>query len=407
MKRCINIDWLEIYCLEPIAQPHTPDWYRARGLNVEEREYGTRVYKQMFKILDNYGNDLLEIRREPKGEGREFTVLPINACHIRLTNRLCYSDNAVAILVDFCKTYSIQVERIFRIDIALDFERFDSGDDPGKFVMRYIKRKYSKINQAEGHGHFTDRWDGRCWNSLSWGSPKSAVGTKLYNKTKELQEVRDKPYIRQAWFLAGLIDDPQKKTKKREDRSEYSPVIWRLEFSIRSAVKNWLTYEKDGNPKQLRSVRNTPQMYDSREKLLAMFALLQNHYFHFRKFIEGKSKYDCPRKELFKFAVSDTVYKVQHPSSGLQPDTLEQRLLKYLQQYALINQSAEVKTSINTLLNTLEKHDMRRLLENPWSNAQLVALQQTIARRLRGVEQDPVEMMRDIQSFFEDALKPF
>ena len=50
--RCINVDWLEVYALEPIDQPHNADYFRACGFEVMQRDYGTRIYEEMFKFLD-------------------------------------------------------------------------------------------------------------------------------------------------------------------------------------------------------------------------------------------------------------------------------------------------------------------------------------------------------------------
>lgn len=405
--RCINIDWLEVYALEPIERPHTPDYYRECGLNVSEREYGTRTYNQMFKIQDNFGYDILEIRRDPKQAQFEKSILPINACHIRLSNRTCYSVFAANIMRDFCNAYNLTIVNIFRIDICLDFERFDSGDDPGAFLHRYIKRKYSKINQAEGYGRFIDRWDGRRWNSISWGSHKSAVNTKMYNKTLELKEVKDKPYIRQAWFNAGLIDNPLSMMKKKPDGTEYSPEIWRVEFSIKSGRKNWLTYEKDGNPKMKRSIRNTLELYNEPKKILAMFALLSEHYFHFRYFQMNKSKYECPRKKLWDFDGTETCIAVEHPSSTQQPDTLEARLLKMLQKYRLLHADTKLRDSIDVIIKAIEENDARRLLADPWSKIQLMALKNTIAARMKGDERDPAVIMRILENYFKEFSQVF
>ena len=49
-KRCVNLDWLEIHAREPVGQPHNADYFRNQGCEVQEREYGTRVYREMFVI---------------------------------------------------------------------------------------------------------------------------------------------------------------------------------------------------------------------------------------------------------------------------------------------------------------------------------------------------------------------
>ena len=62
-KRCINLDWLEVHAREPIGSPRNAVYYQSKGLWVHEREYGTRVYREMFVIDGTDGQPLLEIRQ--------------------------------------------------------------------------------------------------------------------------------------------------------------------------------------------------------------------------------------------------------------------------------------------------------------------------------------------------------
>lgn len=390
--RCCNIDWLEVYALEPIETPHNADYYRAAGLWVEERGYGTRIYKEMFTILDDSGHPLMEVRRNPKQADFGSSVIPINGCHVRLPNRLCYSKNAIGIMKSFLETYHLTFSRVYRIDICLDFEKFDTGDDPGVFLYRYIKGKFSKINQADIAPRGKDRWDGRVWNYVHWGSQKSPISTKFYNKSLELKEVHDKPYIRQAWFNCGLVSHPVELYKSLPDGTRYTPVIWRVEFSIRSSVKNWVTFEADGNEKKKRSVRNTLEMYDTEAKLIAMFATLQEHYFHFRHYHFNRLKWDCPRKHLFRFSTKETTYRVEHPSQATPALTAEERLLKYLRQYELKYTEPQLQKAVAVIRDSIEKEETRRLLSNPHSSLELQALQLTISRVSQFPTLDPAQV---------------
>lgn len=401
MIRCVNIDWLELYVLEPIDEPHNAEYYRGKQLWVHEREYGTRIYNEMFTILDNYNAPLIEIRRNPKQSNMQNAVLPPNACHIRLVNRYCYSKNAVSIMRNFLNEYNLTFSRIYRIDLCMDFERFDSGDLPNSFVSRYIKGRYTKINQANLAAHGKDRWDGRDWNYIHWGSQKSPISTKLYNKSLELREVHDKPYIRQSWFNAGLITNPVSCTKLRKDGTEYSPIIWRVEFSIRSAVKNWLTYEEDGNTKKKRSIRNTLAMYDTEDKLIAMFATLQEHYFHFRHYKYGKQKWDCPRKKLFDFDTEEFGLRVEHPSQSSQPLTKENRLLRYLDFFALTHHDPNIQSAVSVIRRAIDTDEQRRLLDNPYSLIELKALQLTIGAVQKNLGSNPIE----VYNYYLEQLK--
>lgn len=387
IRRCINIDWLEIYCLEDsINFPHNAEYFRRCGFWVQEREYGTRVYSEMFTIYSTDDLPLLEIRRRPKSvKGREMGgVMSEFACHIRLCNRTCYFEDAAGLLLQFCEQYGFAVQRISRLDLCLDFEKFDTGDDPQKFVKRYVAGKYSKINQSQVAMHGLDRWDGRAWNSIKWGQPTSMVSTKLYNKTLEISEVHDKPYIRQAWRAAGLVDDWHNCTKMDANGEPYKPTIWRLEFSVCSGTKNWFVVEDNYSTKRkLRSIRHTLDMYRTRHQMLDVFVSLCSHYFHFKYFDEGKLKYDCMDKQLFKFDAPATFYKVTHVATNKVQDRNALSLLRKLEQLRNTSLSAEVRRAATTIIEMLEYRIARNDYEIPWDDKQTTLLRRLIAWRIK------------------------
>lgn len=313
MKRCINVDWLEVYCLEPPDNwPLNADYFRGRGYQVVERDYGTRVYAEMFTILDQWGDGFIEVRRNPLANTmrNERSFLEPYAAHIRLRNKWCYCDNAVAVMQEFLLTHDYALKSIYRIDICLDFEKFDMGDMPADFMRRYMAGKFTKINQSSIMAHGSDTWDGRTWNSVTWGSRTSMIGTKFYNKTLELASVSDKPYIRYAWRDAGLVDDPVSLLKFRPDGSYYKPELWRVEFSIKSSAAKWYIVEDyNGKKKRRISYPHTLDLYADRGKLLFVFASLCHYYFHFKHFEHGVRKDRCKDKILFRVPTADAVYR--------------------------------------------------------------------------------------------------
>ncbi|MBO7128980.1 MAG: hypothetical protein J6W05_04340, partial [Prevotella sp.] len=125
ITRCVNIDWLEIYALEDNDKyPMNAEYFRQHGYVVHEREYGTRVYNEMFTIEDGHGNNFIEVRRNPASGDSTFTGLSELSCHLRLVNRACYSNTAVRDLADFMVTHGYIYQRIFRIDVCYDFVVF-------------------------------------------------------------------------------------------------------------------------------------------------------------------------------------------------------------------------------------------------------------------------------------------
>lgn len=413
--RCINVDWLEVYCLEDInVYPMDADYFRRGLYQVIERDYGTKVWGQMFTIYGDDGERLVEVRRAPKSttENGGIGILDPRACHVRLCNRTCYFAECVDWFRCFLYASGYEVVRISRIDIALDFERFDYGDYPAKFLRRYLEGKYSKINQTEISPHGRDAWNSREWNSISWGSKTSCITTKFYNKTLELQQKSDKPYIRQSWYAAGLVDDWSNLTKKAKDGTIYKPEIWRVEFSIKSGTKNWFLIEdQSGKRVKKRSIRHTLAMYDDKQKLLDMFFSLAEHYFHFKvveyihdtksvaqtalsaltidynhplnaklpkqeKKLQRKDR--CADKLLFRTSEASLFFKLENVASAEHAPNYVKRLIQLLYRYREDHTMPDIYRACNTILENAEMY--RRLYDfpYPWPQAEVDSLRKIV-----------------------------
>lgn len=284
--RCINLDWLELYCLEPADEPRDASFFTRRGYIVQPRQYGTPQYREMFTIFENE-DEFIEVRRDPYSTTDVGGVFPRGACHLRLTNRTCYERDPIGHLRMFLITNGYTIKALSRVDIALDFVQFDNTDwQPRTFVAAYMRGEVSKVNQSHVAAHGFDYWANRIWNSLKWGSVNSPVTTKMYNKTMELREQEDKDYIRQRWIESG-----------------FSPTdeVWRIEFSASSQMQS-LKSKTTGHV-----FKRDLTSYSSRERLLFQFQVFMTKYFDFRLCVRNrdgslKRKYECPRLNLFHFA---------------------------------------------------------------------------------------------------------
>ena len=324
MKRCVNIDWLEVYCREDLSRfPCNSDYYCSRGWSVLTREYGTPQYKEMFTLMTPDNEPFIEIRRSPYSVKSENGIFEKNSCHIRLSNRTCYLPDPVGILRKFLLENKIELVGITRVDVCLDFTHFDNGDNPQKFLKDYLKGIYAKINQGNISAHGKDTWKERAWNSLSWGSEKSMIRTKMYLKSLELKETKDKPYIRAAWKAAELTES--------DSLQGITEDIWRVEFSIHSEAKTYIVTESDelGKP-QRKTIPNTLSCYDTKEKLLSCFRGLSEKYFHFKYYEDGKRKDRCKDKVLFKWTSSTPIAQPERRIANPDPTRTDKILINRL-----------------------------------------------------------------------------
>lgn len=401
--RCLNIDWLELYCLESGNNfPHNADYFRSCGYEVNERDYGTRQYEEMFTICDDHGHGFLEVRRKPvSGDKAKLNkgIFSPFSCHLKLVNRYCYAPNAIDLLSAFLRQHGYTIQRIFRLDLALDFERFDDNTDPNAFLKRYLDGKFTKVNQGNISAHGADRWEGRFWHSVSWGSAKSMVSTKMYDKTIELSQVKDKPYIRYAWFTSGLVDDFQTLQKKGKDNKPYKPHIWRLEFSIKSSAKGWLIVENnDGKQPTEDQVPHTIDAYDTPEKRLLAFQMLTRHYFHFKYYEEGKRKDLCKDRVLFNWGHSDVIYKLDRLLTDKPKDRAVDALKARLQHYRNTHFDNDVRKACDIIIQQLELESIRNATPT-YDRNESTLLQMLINRRLSNHDEtfsESIEIVRTL-----------
>lgn len=425
-KRCVNIDWLEVYVLESNDRyPCNAEYYRKQGYFVKEREYGTRVYKEMFTIVDRDDNPLVEIRRNPASGSGDFNGLTEFSSHIRLPNWMLYQGNPIDFLREFLLKNEYIFKRIYRIDICYDFEYFDSGDLPARFARRYMEGVYRKINQCHMTSYGRDSWNGYEIETLSWGSPSSMVTTKLYDKTKELASAKnDKPWIKAAWMIADLIDNPCSMTKRDTNGKLYHPKIWRVEFSMKSEADGWLVIEKQNRKRVARqAIPHRLELFDAPDKLWSRFQDLAFHYFHFKhveylgdgvvtevkdgllvhsdKELKPQRKDRCADKTLFKWDADHVFTKLSAAPPPSKKNTQDLILMRRLHQYALTHPRKEIREACEVIRKAIESMDTLRYAPLG-DEIERLAMQLTIKHKIAGDVRDALEILAEVKALLHN-----
>ena len=286
-EKCINFDWVQVWTYEPVWLS-CAEAYRAAGWVVKERPYGTRIFNEVMTLFDKQGVPFVEICRNPKSKKSEGGIISDKACSIRLVNQSCYSPTAIKDLISFLEDYGFSYKHdklcgIQRLDIAMDFTKFDVLEDsPQRFVNDYMAGKYSKVTQPRVRAVGIDGYAFKRYNSLSWGSTSSMVSTKMYCKTQEMAEVKEKPWIRQAWVDAGVLNSSTDETP-----------VWRIEFKLTSECHEWI--DEDGVV-----INNTLEAWSSEQNLMHFVKGLMEHYCDFR-IVSEKSKYKADKVDMWRW----------------------------------------------------------------------------------------------------------
>lgn len=306
-----NIDWLEVFCIEDPKLMNAEEFLK-RGYIWRPREYGTRIYEQVIEVRNVFGVNLYTICRVPKSckSTSANGILPEGACHIKLENWLLYNEDYVQNLQGFLSQFNIEFRSISRLDVCADLQYFKFGLKPYTLLRGYMEQKYYKVKQSEFavHGRDTGYIN---MQSIKFGSMSSNIFTRMYNKSLELKQVKDKPYIRDCWQAVGFEKDKD---------------VWRVEVSLKGngrhlydrTRKCWadVTDPETGEMKTIvvganekpkgevkyRKILNVEIDLDyinNREKVHKLFLSLVSTYFRFRKAVGTRRKSDCPLVDLF------------------------------------------------------------------------------------------------------------
>lgn len=237
--------------------------------------------KMFDKVVELYnGPDLIctMAMHPPKG------VLHVKLIQVKFANKLLYHPG----LFDFIQMVESDLELKFvgfsRLDLAHDFNTFAFGLDPELFIKKVAGSKYIKKGIATLKFIAKNR-SRLFFQYLKIGVEKSDLVGYLYNKTAELEEVKNKPYIREVWEKNSLnILEP----------------VWRLEFSIKGNSWNIIDTESGEN------YSHTTKLLSNTDLLINIYTTCFDRLFTFY-YNDGKKRKDRNRKLIlfteFKSAV--------------------------------------------------------------------------------------------------------
>lgn len=268
------------------------DWLQ---LNIRNTGNGFKLHPD-FELVDlNKPNSIFAKLYEWRYKGEKIGLLQAephsaiidkNTLILQVENKLLYNSGIGVIMQNYLACNNWEFKGFTRLDIAFDFNHFKDGLHPQEFIKQFLsgqvrktdKTKISTVAESGEHEglHLLQ------YEYIRFGSGKSDLTYYLYNKSKELLDVKDKPYIREKWLKSGL--------KNVFD-------VWRLEFRIRGNQK-MIVDTFTGESKTLREFGLDLLQPKSLETL---FFSLAEKYFDFRYHTHQANVSRLPRIELFTF----------------------------------------------------------------------------------------------------------
>lgn len=256
-KYAISLDWMQFYCeRSPWAVPSA--FTTTKGnYEVEKQSYSTNLWLDVY-IIKHRGREFATLCCNPRNNG-----MPERGCTLKLANRVLYSHEWLSESKQIMAEMGLRYKGITRVDVAYDCNVLAGGRSVPQFLMQY----FSHAPYCEGHiirsGSRKVTINATRSNkgsveisAMRWGSKGSDVGAYAYNKSLELREVKDKPWIRETWEKAGLIDsfndeewaklsekEKQRKIEQGDVQSYIENPVWRFEISIKAHGKDLLNLD--------------------------------------------------------------------------------------------------------------------------------------------------------------------
>lgn len=356
-----SVDWLQVFCLRPLG--NSMQWKEKISPRCDKygnhRRYtlaGTKEYIQGYEqqrsiVYNNYTIAIiawvpLDNRRRNEGSA------------IKMANPTLYCADWYFLLMDILAVLGWQPHNLTRCDLAVDLNYFVGGLLPSTFIRKYVcKNNNSYIRHGSNKWTLYGRKEMRTtvFDSIRWGSRSSGVSVYLYNKTKELNDIHDKPWIREAW-------------KKAELSSTLD--VWRVEISITSqglglksltdGMFHTLFIDDISNPEYVKEV----------------FLTFASHYFKFfRTDPKAKRKRDLKEVQLLPNP-KDPTYKptslYEYVNSGRTERIIANKLfdvVEYLQDRDFANKNETIKAikTAETVFNEIysiknKSHKAEKLL---------------------------------------------
>lgn len=354
----ISCDWLQLYLHK--TSDFQPEVENLFGYHFQDIGHGSKVFKKIYNVIEPTGEVLGNISLDPYSSS-----IPAASVIFKAENNLLYQNDYVERIFMFISACGLYYKGITRMDIAYDSNVLYGGLKHETLIKKYRANEYLKIGANEYFMHCSanyhlsvnkkgkqsltnkdpkkakkgeendssrienvQRLEEHRINSVTWGSRSSDVQVQLYDKSKELKEVKMKHYIVDAWKAAGL--DTEKS-------------VFRIEIRIQNEGKH-IKNLKTG--KQFSLSMNDLVTQEMLEQLFHDYARKVFRFYH-RKDITHKER----MKEVKVFSLTNqTILKPQRTTRKKDYTRMHKIMLNYLDKNIAENARLD-----NVVVRELEK----------------------------------------------------
>lgn len=292
----IHADWVEVFChlKAPLCEGRSEKGRFILSVKpAVHRHYSKQgeIYCLEPTLTGKRLRKLCKIWFAPRS-----SVLHPASLHLKMENSVLYSENWFAIFGEIMSAFPFEYVSLKRLDIAYDCERLKGGRSVPQLLADYVTQKVLKVGQNRPTCVFNSlgyklsenateipkgfHVGGVSVSSMTWGKITSGKQLCVYNKSKELREVKYKPWIVEAWERDGL--------KSGAD-------VWRFEMRLSGQGLETVLFDSGD------MYRLQPSEASTRERLVDVFGAYAVKLCYFVKRDYHVKRQQMKRLDLFSF----------------------------------------------------------------------------------------------------------
>jgi hypothetical protein len=328
-KQTLILDWLALNCHGVIKDK--------AGFIFIKQPYTTRQFTDVHEIY--YKNKYVGVTTsKPSSQ-----IIPPQTIIVKFDNALLYSRSARYFIQKFLIETKLIYKSITRADIAYDFHTFEKELKPHQFIKDLFKMKYLK----NGRGKFTTIGEQKreCeYSYLKYGSRSTGRTIYLYNKSLEMQQVKEKRHIREYWERNGL---------------NTGRPVWRLEFSFKgntTKIVDDITGEINKiNWTDLFNIKTTQKIFNT----------AINQYFSFK--INDNTKNKTRMADLTLLNTPATCIRLMKLPETEDPQRIYKTILRTLTADYYTNQKyteEELRQLYLSIITIANRHHLNKFMKN-------------------------------------------
>jgi hypothetical protein len=337
-----------------------------------------RVQETKRKSMHYKFNSDIEINRQ--GEWRKFAEIQYQPyvsfisdknAQIKVSNEWLYCSEWFELFMELLREADASFKHWSRLDAAIDFQQFEKTDlipeqflhgiQTGEITVRMKRKSEDSANRYSNiAGLERLTMAGKKYSGISFGSYRSSIMVRMYNKTLEMRQKTNKPYIYAQWQGAGF---------------DLEKDVWRIEFTLKKDNKALVDTDTgevlaDFKRKDIARPANLPTLMRSLfEKKLQV------------AHTNGKKQF-CRMERFELFNIDGQIFAIKAVSEYKNSSNYDKYRIKHLiRQYHEIKElNPTVAASLQyTLLNEVADRNLEDWYEKIWEQKEFRHLEKIVA----------------------------